>query len=425
MNEMNIQCPSCGCDVPVTEVLQTQLESRVRQEMQSSLTSQRKELDKRETDLAAKQAEIKRSAELVEQQVTEALNAERKNLSDEMLAKAREQVKVEMSDQHEELVSLKKRVKESEQAELDMRRRERELKEQAERVEIDVERKMEAERAKVRTEAMRQADEKFELKVAEKDKTIADMQKKLEEARRKGEQTSQQLQGEVQELAWEERLRQAFPMDSIDPVGKGRRGADVGQAVCDASGRTAGKIIYESKRTKDWNNDWIPKIREDLRQANADVAVIVTQVMPDGMETIGCIEGVWVCRWDVAIGVAGVIRSGLIETAAAHCAQGNRLTKVELLYDYFAGNSFRNRVSGMIDAFQTLQKDLVKEKASTQRRWAKQEKELDRAAANIAGLYGDFQGIVGEVVPVLEQFEPLNLEAKETSKKDSEKKDAA
>lgn len=425
MSEMNIECPSCGCEVPVTEVLKTQLEARVRKETQASLASQRKQLEQRESELTTAQEELKRSAKQVQQQVDEALEAERKNLSEEMLAKARESVQVELTDQSEELSELKNRLKESEKTELDLRRRERELKEEAERVEIEVERKLEDERGKVRTEAMRQADEKYEMKNAEKEKTIADMRKKIDELRRKSEQTSQQLQGEVQELALEERLRTTFPVDTIDPVGKGRNGADVGQAVCDAVGQPAGKIIWESKRTKNWNDDWLAKIRDDLRQANADIAVIVSETMPDGISTIGCIDGVWVCRWDCVIGLASVLRSGLIEVAAVQKAQSGRGTKVELLYDYFAGNNFRNRVSGVVEAFQTLQKDMVKEKAATQRQWAKRERQLERAIINMAGLYGDFQGIVGEVVPALESFEPLKLESSKSTEKDTAEKDDA
>jgi len=211
MNEMKVECPSCGCEVPVTKVLQGQLESEIRREMQAGLANQRKQLEEREACLLAAQEELKSSNEKLQQRVNEALEKERKKLSEQMLAKARETVQVELTDRDEELSQLKKRIKDSETAELDLRRRERELKEQAERFEIEVERKMEDERAKVRTEAMRQADERYELKNAEKDKTISDMRKKIDELRRKSEQTSQQLQGEVQELALEERLRNAFP----------------------------------------------------------------------------------------------------------------------------------------------------------------------------------------------------------------------
>jgi len=158
----------------------------------------------------------------------------------------------------------------------------------------------------------------------------------------------------------------------------------------------------------------LPKIRDDLRQANADIAVIVTETMPDGISTIGCIDGVWICRWDCVIGLASVLRNGLMEVAAAQKAQNGRGTKVELLYDYFAGNNFRHRISGVVEAFQTLQRDMIKEKAATQRQWAKRERELDRAIVNMSGLYGDFQGIVGEAVPALESLEPLKLESSDT-----------
>ena len=354
-----------------------------------------------------------------DQRLAAAVEAEKSTLSKEMLEKARESVKVELDDKSQEVAELQKRVKASEANELELRKRERELKEKSEKIEIEVARKLETEREKAKTEAMRLSAEKYELKAAEKDKTISDMKKKIDELQRKSEQTSPQHAGEVQELALEDRLGQAFPIDNIDPVGKGKNGGDCGQTVCDALGQPAGKIVWESKRTIKFDKKWLPKIREDVRQANADIGVIVTQTMPDGIETIGVKDGVWICRWDCVIGLASALRNGLIEVANALKAQDGREAKVEMLYDYFAGNNFRNRISGMVEAIETLQKDLVKEKAATQRRWAKQEKGFDKAIANMAGLYGDFQGIVGEQVPTLENFEPLLLETKDDKQSDS------
>ena len=410
---MNIECPSCGCEVPVTEVLQSQLTNDIRQEMQATLADQRSKLADREAAIKSAEQQLKNSNEDFEKRLAAAVDAEKAGLSKTMLAKARDAVKVELADKSEEVAELQKRVKESEANELDLRKRERELKEKSEKNEIEVERKLEAEREKTKTEAMRLSAEKYELKAAEKDKTIADMKKTIDELQRKSDQTSQQLKGEVQELALEDRLRQAFPIDSIDPVGKGKNGADAGQTVCDALGQPAGKIVWESKRTIKFDKKWLPKIREDVRQANADIPVIVTKTMPEGIETIGMLEGVWICRWDCVIGLASALRNGLIEVAAAHKAQDGREAKVEMLYNYFAGNNFRNRVSGMVEAIETMQADLAKEKTATQRRWGKQQKNLDKAIANMAGLYGDFQGIVGEQVPTLENFEPLLLDSKE------------
>lgn len=418
-NDMNIECPSCGCDVPVTEVLQSQLTNSIRQEMQASLTQQRTKLADREAAIKSAEQQLKQSNDDFQTRLAAAVEAEKTTLSKELLTKARESVKVELADKSEELAELQKRVKESEANELELRKRERELKEKNEKFEVEVERKMKLEREKAMAEAMRLSDEKYELKGAEKDKTISDMKKKIDELQRKSEQTSQQLKGEVQELALEDRLRHAFPIDSIDPVGKGKNGADAGQTVCDSLGQPVGKIVWESKRTIKFDKKWLPKIREDVRQANADIAVIVTQTMPEGIETIGAVDGVWVCRWDCVIGLAAALRNGLIEVAAANKAQNGRESKVEMLYDYFAGNNFRNRISGMVEAIETLKTDLVKEKTATQRRWAKQEKGYDKAIANMAGLYGDFQGIVGEQVPALENFEPLLLDSMDDDRADS------
>jgi hypothetical protein len=370
----------------------------------------RKLLDARQAELTTLELELKNSREKLQATVNEQLEKERKQLTETLLAKARDTVQLELADQEAQLAQARKDLQLSRNSELEMRRRERELNDKAERMEIDVERKLEEERTKIRSEALKLAEEKHLLKAAEKEKTINDMKKTIDELKRKSELTSQQLQGEVQEQALEDKLKLAFPLDSIDPVGKGRNGADVGQMVCDPLGQHVGKIIYESKRTKSWNDAWLPKIRDDLRETGADIAVIVTETMPNGVTTFECIDGVWICRWEFAIALAAVLRSGLIDVAAATKAGQGKDTKVELLYGYFASNGFRNRVSGMVEAIHALQLDLVKEKAAVQKLWSRREKQHERAILNISGMYGDFQGIIGESIPALEGFEPLRLE---------------
>ena len=421
-SEMNIECPSCGCEVPVTEVLQSQLTNDIRQEMQATLANQRAKLADREAAIKSAEQSLKKSNDDFQAKLDFAVAAEKANLSKAMLVKARETVKVELADKSQEVAELQKRVQQSESNELELRKRERELKVKNEKFEVELERKLELKLTKAKAEAVQASAEKYDLKAAEKDKTISDMKKKIDELQRKSEQTSQQLKGEVQEIALEDRLRQAFPIDSIDPVGKGKNGADAGQTVCDAIGQPAGKIIWESKRTVSFDKKWLPKIREDKRQANADIAVIVTKTMPANVETIGIVKGVWICRWDCVIGLASALRNGLINVAAAHKAQDGKETKVEMLYDYFAGSNFSNRISGMVEAIDTLKIDLAKEKTLTQRRWAKQEMGFDKAIANMAGLYGDFQGIIGDQVVAIENLEPLMLESEDAAAEPGDQK---
>lgn len=408
---VNVECPNCGSEVPVAQVLHSQVETKVRQEIQASIAAERSDLQKQRAALEQAQQELKLTDEQVQQRVQKTLAEERAALSAKLLEQARNSIRLELADRDDQLVQLRKDLETTQAAELEIRKRERDLQEKTQRLEIEVERKIDEERKKIQLEAAKNADDRYELKVAEKEKTIDDMRKQIEALRRKSEQTSQQLQGEVQELALEERLRAAFPVDTIDPVGKGRNGADVGQLVSDPTGNPAGRIVWESKRTKNWSDDWLGKIRDDLREADADIAVIVSEALPNGVSTISCIDGVWVCSWNCLLGLATALRSGLIDVAAAGRASEGKGTKVEILYDYFAGNSFRNRISGVVEAIQALQQDLAKEKAAMQRIWAKREKQHARTIQNISGLYGDFQGIIGSAVPALESIELLKLES--------------
>ncbi|MEZ6096878.1 MAG: DUF2130 domain-containing protein [Pirellulaceae bacterium] len=269
---------------------------------------------------------------------------------------------------------------------------------------------MDSEREQLRTQAREQFEEQHQLKDAEKEKQISDLRKQIDELKRKAEQGSQQMQGEVQELALEDLLTSTFPTDTIDPVAKGVFGGDAVQRVFDSMGLNCGSILWESKRTKNWSNGWLAKARDDQRSARAGCVVIVSEALPDGIRTFGVLDGVWVCSWSCVTGLAMALRVGLIEVGKSKLAVQGQHEKMELVYNYLAGREFQQRIEGVVEAFITMQSDLDAEKRSMQRLWSKREKQLQRALSNTAGLYGDLQGIIGASMPLIEGLESPRIE---------------
>ena len=245
----------------------------------------------------------------------------------------------------------------------------------------------------------------------EKEETITAMQKQIEDLKRRAEQGSQQLQGEVQELELENLLRAKFPFDTIEPVPKGEFGGDALQRVVSASGQpngTVGTILWESKRTKNWSDGWLVKLREDQRTAKAEVAVLVSQVLPKGVESFDVVDGVWVTSPRAVLPVATVLRHTLLQVSTARQVSEGQQTKTEMVYQYLTGPRFRHRVEAIVEAFSSMQEDLAAEKKAIQRQWAKREIQLNNVLQSTAGMYGDLQGIAGKS---LQEIEGLELPA--------------
>ena len=255
----------------------------------------------------------------------------------------------------------------------------------------------------------------------EKEQTITAMQKQIEELKRKAEQGSQQLQGEVQELQLEALLSAKFSLDKINPVPKGEFGGDVLQHVVGPFGQVCGTILWESKRTKNWSDGWLVKLREDQRQAKAELAVIVSQTLPKEVETFDLVEGVWVTHPKAALPVAVVLRQSLIEVAAAKKSTEGQQTKMEMVYDYLMGPRFRQRVLAIMEAFSTMQEDLDKERKVITKQWAKREEQINRVMQATVGMYGDLQGIAGKT---LQEIEGLELKALDAPKESNVSKDS-
>ena len=248
----------------------------------------------------------------------------------------------------------------------------------------------------------------MKLKVMEKEQTITSMQKQIEDLKRRAEQGSQQLQGEVQELELEALLRAKFPRDIIEPVPKGEHGGDILQRVVGPHGQSCGTILWESKRTKNWSDTWLPKLREDQRAAKAEIAVIVSQTLPKDVDSFDLIEGVWVTHPRASLPVAMTLRQTLIEVAATRKTTEGQQTKTEMVYEYLTGPRFRQRVQAIVEAFSSMQEDLDKERKVITKQWAKRDEQINRVMQATVGMYGDLQGIAGKT---LQEIEGLELKA--------------
>jgi len=273
------------------------------------------------------------------------------------------------------------------QRELDDAKREMEL-----TIEAEVQKSLSAVREKARTEV----EDGFKLKVADKEQTIAAMQRQIEELKRRAEQGSQQLQGEVLEIELETLLRAKFPHDDIEPVPKGEFGGDVLQKVRGPSGQPCGSILWESKRTKNWSDAWLAKLRGDQRSARADAALLVSQALPKGVETFDYLDGIWITDYRCAIPVAIAVRQSLLELAGARQAGEGQQTKMSMVYQYLTGPRFRQRVEAIVEKFTDMQEDLERERKTMTRLWAKREEQIRGVVEATAGMYGDLQGIAGK-----------------------------
>jgi hypothetical protein len=289
--------------------------------------------------------------------------------------------------------------------ELSLRKQQRKLKEAAESLELDVARKLDEEREKIRGESLKKVAEEHRLKDLEKDKVINDLKASLEDMKRKAEQGSMETRGEVLEQDFEAQLKTFFVHDDIKPVPKGIRGADLVQTVRTAMGAESGVLLWETKNTKAWSTAWIPKLKDDMIEVRASIAILVSVVLPNGINRFGQVDGVWVSDPLSAIPLAAALREQLMAISRERTASTGKSEKMEALYQYLAGVEFKQKIEGIVEAFTSMQDQLNKERRAMERHWKQREKEIERVVKNTVGLYGDMQGIIGGQIPVIQALE--------------------
>lgn len=280
----------------------------------------------------------------------------------------------------------------------------RKLRQKDEEREIEMKKKILDEEERIKEDARKKFEEDHKLTDLEKDKKLQEALVQIEDLKAKIQKGSQQTQGEVLEIEIEERLRKEFPGDKISEVKKGQRGADVTHEVYDKLGRRCGLILWESKNAE-WSNQWISKLREDQRQAKADLSVLVSVNLPDGVEGFAYRDGVWIASWKNFVSLAWALRYNLVSLYHERAGSEGKDEKMKILYDYLTGAEFKNRVEGIVDAFTNLQEELEKEKRYFNTKWARQEKEIRRVIDHTHGMYGDLQGVIGKSLPEIKSLE--------------------
>jgi hypothetical protein len=419
MTEPTITCPSCKSEIRLTESLAAPLIAATRQQFEQKLSQKDAEVAAREASLRDKEKQLLESQRTLDSkvadQVAAQLQSERGRLIAEEARKARQASAAELAGKARELIELQEVLKsreaklaEAQQAQAELLKKERELDDARRELELTIEKRIGEGLTEARTQAQRAAEESLKLKMLEKEEMISSMQKKIEELKQKAEQGSQQLQGEVQELELENLLRVKFPFDAIEPVAKGEFGGDALHRVVSSSGQACGSILWESKRTKNWSDGWLVKLREDQRSAKAEISVLVSHALPKGVETFDVVDGVWVTHPRAALPVATVLRNTLLQVNMARQVSEGQQTKTEMVYQYLTGPRFRQRVEAIVEAFSSMQEDLDKERKVIMKQWAKREEQIERVMTSTVGMYGDLQGIAGKS---LQEIEGLELKA--------------
>lgn len=414
--EPQISCPHCKNDIKLTESLAAPLLQKTRAEFQQILDQQATAMEKREEDLRFKQSQLAHDRATVETQVSEPLNAERAALVAQEAKRARSVLEFEMQEKDTKLKELadtlssrEAKLVEAQKQQAEFMQKERALEDKTRELELTIEKRTAENAEAIRSKARTDAEEAGRLKLAEKEETIAAMARKMEELQRRAEQGSQQLQGEVLEMDFEQQLALRFPHDVVEPVPKGEIGADLLQRVVSPAGQAVGTIIWELKRTKNWSDGWLAKLREDQRNVNADLAIIVSAALPRNVETFDVVEQVHVCHPRVSIPLVTMLRQSLLELARTKAQQVGQSTKMERMYAYLTGPQFRHRIEAIVEKFGDLQDDLNKERIIMQRQWAKREKQLQSVLESTSGMYGDLEGIAGKAMAEIESLSLPNL----------------
>jgi hypothetical protein len=420
MNEPVIHCPSCSTEIKLTESLAAPLIAETRRRFEQTIAAKDAEVAKREAALKTREGELAAAKASVDEQVAAKVKAERAAIAAEEAKKAKllaasdlDQKAKELSELQEVLKERDAKLADAQKAQAELLRKQRELDDARREMDLTIEKKVQESLAAVRDKAKQEVDEALKLRVLEKEEQISSMQRQIEDLKRKAEQGSQQLQGEVQELELEALLRSKFPLDAIEPVPKGEFGGDVLQRVLGVSGQSCGAILWETKRTKNWSDGWLAKLRDDQRSANAELALLVSHALPKGVTAFDHVDGIWVAEHRCAIPVAIALRQSLIEIAKVRQAGDGQQTKMELVYEYLTGPRFRHRVEAIVEKFSDMQSDLDRERKTMTRLWAKRQTQIQGVIESTVGMYGDLQGIAGKALQEIDALSPPALEGPE------------
>lgn len=371
-----ITCPSCGHSFALGEAEAEEYKKELRKEMQAYKEKKDEELKRREEEYEKEKSLIRFAAE--------------KKISDEL--------KIKMNALEEDSRRKTQQLQDLQKKELELLRERNELEQKTKNIEIEIEKRLLEDRKKMEHDISQREKELYELKAKEKDIQMESLKKTIDDLKRKSEQGSMQTQGEAQELVLEDKLREFFPFDTVVEVGKGVEGADCILVVRNSTGTECGKIIFESKRTKGWNNAWVDKLKNDMRTKQADLAILVTQVFPKGMDCFGEREGVWLCTFKELNGMASALRNAIIRIAESKRSEENKGEKMQMLYNYLTGLEFRQQMEAIVEGFISIKNSISKERIQMEKIWKEREKQLDKVLLSTSGMYGSVKGIAGASV---------------------------
>src|ERR1700722_3922260 len=422
MTDPTLTCPSCCTEIKLTESLAAPLIADTRRRYETQPAQKEAEVAAREAAIRHQQVQLACARQEIDAEVAARLDQERGKIAVAEALKAKRLVETdlearvkEIGDLNEGLRQRDTKLAQAQQAQADLIRKQRELDDAKREMNSTIKKQVETELGAVRDKAKQETEAALSLRVREKEEQIASMQRQIEDLKRKAEQGSQQLQGEVQEPALEALLRERFPRDLIEPVPKGEFGGDLIQRVVGPAGQVVGSILWEAKRTKNWSDGWLGKLREDQRAAKADVALIVSHALPKGVQTFDYVDGVWVADPKCAIAVAVALRESLLALSTARLAGEGQQTKMEMIYRYLTGPRFRHRIEAVVERFTEMQADLDRERKAMTRLWAKREEQIHGVVETMAGLYGDLQGIAGRSLQEIEGLEVPLLDGQPAS----------
>jgi len=418
MTEPKITCPSCSTEIKLTESLAAPLIRATREEYEARIARKDAEVMRREAEIKAQLAAVEEARESIHEEVAKRLKEGRQAIAAEEAKKAKAAAAADLQSKAKEVSDLQElleqqsgKLKEAQKQQAELLRKQRELDDARRELDLTIEKRVQSSLTEIRQKARVEAEESLKLKVAEKEQQISSMQRQIDELKRKAEQGSQQLQGEVLEVELEATLRAHFPNDAIEPVGKGEFGGDVVQRVITAVSQACGTLLWETKRTKNWTDGWLAKLRTDQRAAGAELAILVSTALPKGVETFGYVDGVWVTDFRFVLPLAVALRQSLIEIAAARRANEGQETKMELVYQYLTGPKFRHRVEAIVEKFSEMQADLDRERKAMTRLWAKREGQIHGVIESTVGMYGDLQGIAGKALQEIDGLDVPLLES--------------
>ena len=372
--------------------------AKKRKELESEYSEKSQKL---EQDLLAFEEKRKRTNEIVQERIALAIKEKEAELS----RKIKEDVSAKLQFMEEEHKKQAEQIAGLRKQEVEMLKKEAAIKEKEAEMELTLQKELLKSQQQIEEKIRQEHTDNANLKLREYEKKLDDLTKQLDEAQRKAQQGSMQLQGEVLELVLEEELKRLYPFDLIEEVPKGVKGADVIHAVRDELGNTCGRIVYESKRTKNFSQDWIEKLKVDQRALGAEIPVLITETMPRDLPKFGQVNGVWVCHFNDLKGVSFILREMLIRMNSIQTSQVNKGDKMELLYDYLTGPEFKSHLGAIVEGFDTMNEDLTREKRAMERLWKAREKQIEKVIKNTIHMYGSIRGIAGNAIGTIQKLE--------------------